>query len=271
MADYPGSVYTPRTKENKAGIVYDETKTEIGYAEDVTKLDDEVVAIQTELGVLPKRTSADLAERLKGIRSLSDAYEDTIFIKRNRVGIRWATPGNTLEVYSGSSLEGIRIRRYPTGVYYSDIVHTSLPEGLKFKVGNGSTCTEKVRFTGAGNVGIGVIAPRCKLEVNGAIASATKTITASADNTNVSGINTLFVDTSGGNITLGGLVGGVAGQVLHIAYIGNWANTLTLEDTEGINQDFYMHTRANETIDAGGYTFVCDGASWYDVSHARHV
>lgn len=49
MADYPSSVYSPRTKENKPGIVYDAEKTKVGYAEDITKLDEEVVAIETDL------------------------------------------------------------------------------------------------------------------------------------------------------------------------------------------------------------------------------
>ena len=49
MADFPGGVYSPRTKENKAGVVYNVDKKTIGYVEDVTKLDDEVVAIETFL------------------------------------------------------------------------------------------------------------------------------------------------------------------------------------------------------------------------------
>jgi len=36
------------------------------------------------------------------------------------------------------------------------------------------------------------------------------------DNLDVSGVNTVFMDCSGGNVTIGGFVGGVNGQVLHI-------------------------------------------------------
>jgi len=129
----------------------------------------------------------------------------------------------------------------------------------------------RITVDDSGNMGVNDFTPSCKLDVNGAIASNTTTITASADDTDVSGVNTLLVNTTSGNITLGGLVGGVAGQILRVAYIGDWTNTLTLEDTEGINQDFYMHTRADETIDGGGFSFVCDGSNWYDVSHAKHV
>ena len=63
-AEYPGSVYSPRTKENKAGVVYDAAKKTIGYVEDVTKLDDEVVAVETELGTNPKGVFADVKTNL---------------------------------------------------------------------------------------------------------------------------------------------------------------------------------------------------------------
>ncbi len=51
MARYPNYIYDPRTKENKLGVEYDPTKTTVGFAEDTTKLDQEVMAIQTNLGV----------------------------------------------------------------------------------------------------------------------------------------------------------------------------------------------------------------------------
>ena len=71
-ANYPGSTYSPRTKENKAGEVYDASKKTLIFAEDIVKLDEEVVAIETELGLNPKGTSASVMEKIKGIRSLSD-------------------------------------------------------------------------------------------------------------------------------------------------------------------------------------------------------
>lgn len=71
-ANYPGSVYSPRTKENKAGEVYNASKKTIVFSEDVVKLDEEVVAIETELGANPKGASASVARKIKGIRSLLD-------------------------------------------------------------------------------------------------------------------------------------------------------------------------------------------------------
>jgi hypothetical protein len=66
-ADYPAGVYSPRTKANRAGVVYTPTKTTTGYAEDVSKLDAEVVAIETELGANPKGSFGSVKERLDDI------------------------------------------------------------------------------------------------------------------------------------------------------------------------------------------------------------
>ncbi|MFH0972750.1 MAG: hypothetical protein V1768_02025 [Patescibacteria group bacterium] len=53
MAEYPTTIYDPRIKANRAGVVYDPLKTTVGYAEDITKLDAEIIAIETELGINP--------------------------------------------------------------------------------------------------------------------------------------------------------------------------------------------------------------------------
>ena len=103
MSDYPSAIYSPRTKENRAGVVYDAGKTTIGYAEDIVYLDGEVVAIETELGATPKNTSASVAERLKGIRSLSDSNSDVIVIKGGDIGIGTSTPSTKLHILSTSN------------------------------------------------------------------------------------------------------------------------------------------------------------------------
>jgi len=107
--------------------------------------------------------------------------------------------------------------------------------------------------------------------MTGALVLATKTITASADNTDVSETNTLWITTADGNVVLGGLTGGVNGQVLYIVR-KDTTNDLTLENAEGAgDQDFIMHQEADEIIDGGGVVLVCDGNDWYDASHANHV
>lgn len=122
MADYPNGVYSPRTKENEADVVYDEDKSTIGYAEDVSLLDDEVVAIETELGADPKWDSADVAERLKGIRSLSDSNKDLINIKVANVGIGTNNPLAQLHTTGGRIKKTTRITSSPYNVLVTDDV-----------------------------------------------------------------------------------------------------------------------------------------------------
>jgi hypothetical protein len=49
MADYPSSVYTPRTKENLPGYPYTPANKYIGYSEDITYLENEVLAMIADM------------------------------------------------------------------------------------------------------------------------------------------------------------------------------------------------------------------------------
>ena len=146
-----------------------------------------------------------------------------------------------------------------------------LSRGLDF----GIYVKEAVANYFAGTVGIGVADPHSKLEVNGAISSATATIhpTGQTDDTDVSGVNVLFIDADGANNALiSGFTGGVDGQVLYVSIIDH-TKDVTMQHIEGVSvQDLYMHDSSDETLDNfGGWTFVCDGTNWYDISHAKHV
>jgi len=77
MADYPAAIYTPRARENRPGVVYDEDNLKTLYAEDFEKTDDEIIAIQTELGTDPKGEAADVAARIQAIEdNISSIFED---------------------------------------------------------------------------------------------------------------------------------------------------------------------------------------------------
>lgn len=113
------------------------------------------------------------------------------------------------------------------------------------------------------------------LNVSGAIQSSTTTLTAAGptDNLDVSGVNTVFIDTSGNDVTLGGTTGGVDGQVLYVV-VHDATNDMTVEHNEGVNQSFILHAGADETMTSeyGGWVFVCEGGDhWHDCSHAKHV
>lgn len=114
------------------------------------------------------------------------------------------------------------------------------------------------------------------LLVSGAISSGTLTHSAAGptDDLNVSGVNTVFIDCSLNDVTIGAFVGGVNGQVLHVVRLCAAVNDATLEHDEGTgNQNIFLHAGADETLtgEYGGWTLICNGSSWYDISHAKHV
>jgi hypothetical protein len=49
MADYPDSIYEPRVRENKSGVEYEPERKTILFVEDISYLDDEVVALEIDL------------------------------------------------------------------------------------------------------------------------------------------------------------------------------------------------------------------------------
>jgi len=94
------------------------------------------------------------------------------------------------------------------------------------------------------------------------------------DDLDVTGISTVFIDTSSNNVILGGTIGGTNGQVLRVV-VHDKTNNATIENEEGSgNQDFFLHAGADEILtgEYGGWVFVNDGGDhWHDASHAKHV
>jgi len=94
------------------------------------------------------------------------------------------------------------------------------------------------------------------------------------DNIDVSGINVLGIDATANAVIIGGFTGGVDGQVLNIVRCCASAFNVTLEHNEGhAFQNIFLHAGADETLftEYGGWVLVCNGTSWFDASHAKHV
>lgn len=110
----------------------------------------------------------------------------------------------------------------------------------------------------------------------GAPYTGTKTHSAvgPTDDVNVTDVGVLFLDCSANDITIGGFVGGINGQILRVAKLCSAEQDVTLEHVEGTgNQDIHLHAGGDEKLrgEYGGWLLICNGSAWYDVSHAKHV
>jgi len=55
MPDYPGGIFTPREVQNRAGVVYDPDKHKVLFAEDITYIQDEIIAVEEDCHDIRKR------------------------------------------------------------------------------------------------------------------------------------------------------------------------------------------------------------------------
>jgi len=146
MATYPGGIYSPRAKENKSGVVYDANKKTIGYVEDVTKLDDEIVAVETELGTDPKGVDADVKTRLDRIDGELDGM--TLQTVRVYVPLRADTSyisDSTLAYSSKGAFVRFDKGKYPNlqAIYFAAKLYTAVAGGVAYaKLKNQSTGLE---------------------------------------------------------------------------------------------------------------------------------
>jgi len=68
MASYPSSIYEPRTRENRSGVTYDATKKTIWFKEDADAIENEIIALETELlGALTREYDDNAAAKAGGL------------------------------------------------------------------------------------------------------------------------------------------------------------------------------------------------------------
>lgn len=107
---YPTNIFSPRTKEDKPGTVYDANKKTISYAKDLTDLDAEVVGIETELGTDPKGDFGSVKERLENNDLLNpDKTKYNVLMipeiikDQDGSGINITTNSGTINFYTSAS------------------------------------------------------------------------------------------------------------------------------------------------------------------------
>jgi hypothetical protein len=108
------------------------------------------------------------------------------------------------------------------------------------------------------------------LKIDGKFSSGVTTVSVvgPTDNVDVDACNVVFLDTTSNNVTIGGFINGVVGQVIRVVRLSS-ANDATLEHNEGTgNQDIFLASEADHTISTyGGWTLVCDGSNWLEVGY----
>lgn len=173
MSTYPDAIYSPRAKANKTGVVYDAAKTKVIFAEDVVKDDDEIVAVETELGTNAKGAFAsvkawltDLASKVisafTDIPDVPASYVDqagkVLVVKATEDGLEFGAGGGGLTYVeiappavsnpsSAATWEDWNISAYvPDGTKYVEIliIHVSTSQCTLGVRKNGSAITRSL-------------------------------------------------------------------------------------------------------------------------------
>jgi len=190
------------------------------------------------------------------------------------VGIGTTSPASALHVEEGD----IRIDAAASGnvaLRFSEVDNTraqiqykSFSEELNF-ITDDASGSDVTRMTikseqDATAVGIGTTGPTTTLDVEGTVSYKHISITDGSDALDVSGC-TVIESTPSGTDRIGGLTGGVQGQVIHILKVDSGLGRLIIENNEGTgNQDIFLSSGADVMLSArGGITLYCNGTSWF--------
>ena len=126
--------------------------------------------------------------------------------------------------------------------------------------------TTRMVIDGTGKVGIGTQSPTTTLDVEGSISYKHVALTADSDDLDVSGVAVVECTPSGTD-RLGGLTGGVQGQILYIVKVDSGLGRCIIEHAEGTgNQDIRLFGGVDLMLNTRkGITLYCTGSEWIQV------
>ena len=96
----------------------------------------------------------------------------------------------------------------------------------------------------------------------------TLTVAGPTNDVDVTGVSVVFTAGATGPVVIGGFVGGVNGQVLHVVSTET-THGFTLENAEAAgDQDIFLSAEADTSVatKGGGIILVCDGSNWYEAA-----
>ncbi len=210
---------------------------------------------------------------LKGPINLGDAAADDITVTGSLASNFPVKTNNSFDV--GSSTLGL------AGVYLGNggvgatcrLVASSHATSRTYSFPDAGAAANVVLSEGAATInglktfGTGISSPLL-LKISGS-GSGYSGFGASATNNGVSALNATVIARTvnpGSDITLNGLTGGVAGQIIYIVNANNDGRTLSIIHQAGTgNQDFVIFNGGNVSLVGWGglCTAMCDGTHWF--------